>query len=113
MYKKTLMKFYRVFGTKLRKARKSAGLTQEALADRVKLSRTSITNIELGKQHIPLHMLETFASAVGVQPCALLPEKKTDQVLSEKLVREHDLAETDKEWISRVVSGTNAKEETQ
>lgn len=106
------MKFYRAFGTKLRNARKAAGLTQETLADRVKLSRTSITNIELGKQHIPLHMLEAFASAVGVQPCALLPERKTDQVLPEKLVREHDLAETDKEWISRVVSGTNTTEET-
>lgn len=56
--------------------RQIAGLSQEALAKRVGMSRTSVTNIEKGRQQIPLHMLYAFADALGVEPAALLPDKK-------------------------------------
>jgi transcriptional regulator with XRE-family HTH domain len=67
---------YEQFGRHLRKARKTAGLTQEQVAERVKLTRTSITNIERGRQHIVLHQLFLLASAVGVSPQDLLPDSK-------------------------------------
>lgn len=53
------------------------GLSQDALAKRVGLSRTSVTNIEKGRQQIPLHALYSFADALGVEPTALLPDKKS------------------------------------
>ena len=65
---------YRDFGRRLRAARKGAQLTQGALASRVGLSRTSITNIEQGSQHVALHLLMELARAVGVTPAQLLPD---------------------------------------
>lgn len=77
----TLMmkRFYVEFGRKVRRqrGRDDLELSQEALAKRVGLSRTSITNIEKGRQQIPLHALYTFADALGVDPTALLPDKKS------------------------------------
>jgi transcriptional regulator with XRE-family HTH domain len=66
---------YRDFGRRLRKARAKATLTQEGLAQRVGLTRTSITNIEQGNQHVGLHLLYQLAKAVGVPPVDLLPDE--------------------------------------
>jgi transcriptional regulator with XRE-family HTH domain len=109
------MIFYRVFGNKLRQARKAAGLTQEVLADRVGLSRPSIANIERGNQQVPLHMLDSFASVLGMKPCELLPEetrpKETRQLPKKLADKLEPLSEDRREWISRVVSSsTNPKE---
>lgn len=67
---------YNEFGRLLRVARTDAKLTQDQVAGRVGLSRTSITNIERGTQHIALHQLFLLASAVGAEPAALLPDRK-------------------------------------
>lgn len=48
-------------------------MTQEKLGSLVGLSRTSIVNIEKGRQHISLHQLFVFADALKVRPEALLP----------------------------------------
>jgi len=109
------MNFYQAFGIKLRQARKAAGLTQEVLADRVGLSRPSITNIELGNQQVPLHMLDSFASVLGMKPCELLPEdtrgQETRQLPKKLADKLEPLPEDKREWISRVVaSSTNPKE---
>lgn len=65
---------YKEFGLCLRERRKEAGLTQSQVAERVGLTRTSITNIERGKQHIMLHQLFLLASAVGSKPEEMLPD---------------------------------------
>jgi transcriptional regulator with XRE-family HTH domain len=67
---------YKEFGRLLRKSRKEAQLTQGEVAERVGLSRTSITNIERGRQHVLLHQLFLLAAAVGVDPTELLPQGK-------------------------------------
>jgi transcriptional regulator with XRE-family HTH domain len=74
---------YREFGALLRDSRRKAGLTQAQVADRVGLSRTSITNIEKGRQHVLLHQVFLLASAVGISPSALLPQAQA--VLEELL----------------------------
>lgn len=74
---------YRAFGRALREAREQAQLTQRQVAERVGLTRTSVTNIERGNQHIALHQLFLLASAVGVEPTALLP---SDDAALEELV---------------------------
>ena len=48
-------------------------MTQEKLGRLVGLSRTSITNIEKGRQHVSLHQLFAIAEALRVRPEALLP----------------------------------------
>lgn len=65
--------FYKDFGRRLAQVRRAAGLSQQALGERVGLSRPSIVNIEKGRQRILLHMLVEFASALGVEPSNLLP----------------------------------------
>jgi transcriptional regulator with XRE-family HTH domain len=78
--------FYAEFGIKLKRAREKAGLTQKQLADRVELPRTSVTNIEHGRQRIALHQLIQFGQALGVEPLELLPaeELNLDELVPEK-----------------------------
>jgi transcriptional regulator with XRE-family HTH domain len=70
---KNQRQFYAEVGRRIRAARKARSLTQEALASGVSLTRTSITNIEQGRQKFPLHMLAELATALHVPPAALLP----------------------------------------
>src|SRR4051812_20569378 len=66
---------YAGFGTRLRQARKAAGLSQEELAKVVGLARTSITNIEKGRQNFTLHVAYDLAAAVGLPVSSLLSDK--------------------------------------
>jgi transcriptional regulator with XRE-family HTH domain len=61
-----------MFGVRLQVIRTALGLSQQDLADKVGLTRTSITNIEAGKQRILLGDVERFANAFGVSPKHLL-----------------------------------------
>ena len=65
--------FNRRFGEIVRERRVQAGLTQENLAARLGLSRTSVVNIERGRQGIPLASLPKFAAALGCEPAWLVP----------------------------------------
>ena len=65
--------FYRDFGDRLRAARDAKGASQAAIAAGVGLSRTSVANIERGRQRMSLHLLMEFARALEVEPCDLLP----------------------------------------
>lgn len=55
------------FGYHVRRWRLEAGITQEALADAVGLTRTSIVNIERGRQAVSVDRLPAFAVALNVQ----------------------------------------------
>lgn len=66
-------KLYRVFGSRLRALREEKSVTQEELARRVDLSRTSITNIEKGRQRIMLHQVLELAEALDADLGALIP----------------------------------------
>ncbi len=47
-------------------------MTQAELADRLSLGRTSITNLEKGRQSPPLSLLPEIAGALGVDPLRLI-----------------------------------------
>jgi transcriptional regulator with XRE-family HTH domain len=65
--------FYRHFGQLLSEARRKQGISQEILADELGFSRTSITNIEKGRQPIQLHNLYLIARLLSVEIKELLP----------------------------------------
>jgi transcriptional regulator with XRE-family HTH domain len=67
-------RFYEQFGQRVRSARLELRLNQEALGHRVGLERSSISNVEKGRQRVQLHMLLEFAAALEVPPMQLLPE---------------------------------------
>ncbi|HNS16126.1 MAG TPA: helix-turn-helix transcriptional regulator [Syntrophorhabdaceae bacterium] len=54
-------------GIMLRRARESAGLTQEELALKLKTRKTAISRIENHAEDIKLSTLERFAAALGKQ----------------------------------------------
>jgi transcriptional regulator with XRE-family HTH domain len=65
--------FYRQFGQLLAEVRHKRGISQEFLADELGLSRTSVTNIEKGRQPIQLHSLYRIARLLEVELKELLP----------------------------------------
>jgi transcriptional regulator with XRE-family HTH domain len=65
--------FYEQFGTRIRRARVHADISQEELGHRVGLNRSSVSNVEKGRQRVPAHMVVEFATALGIPPCELLP----------------------------------------
>lgn len=94
--------FYAEVGRRIRQTREERGLTQEALAELVSLTRTSITNIEKGRQKILAHTLVDLATALRVAPATLLPESNTtaDSELDE-LLKKRSRAEQD--WIKAAI----------
>ena len=72
--------FYRQFGQLLAEIRRKKGMSQELLADELGLSRTSITNIEKGRQPIQLHSLYRIARLLEVELKELLPSPQVFEV---------------------------------
>jgi transcriptional regulator with XRE-family HTH domain len=54
-------------GAELRRVRKALRMSQGQIADAVGLVRTSITNIERGKQKLSLVTLKAIADALGME----------------------------------------------
>lgn len=75
--------FYAELGRRIRERREKSGITQEVLASKVALTRTSVTNIEKGRQKILVHMLVDIAKALEVSPELLLPSRLQTNVLQE------------------------------
>ncbi len=80
---------YRAVGKLVQQHRKgkSDPMTQDRLGALVGLSRTSITNIEQGRQHVSLHLIYRIAQVLDVPLSALLPpdSKLGESDLAQKL----------------------------
>lgn len=63
---------YRQFGSKIESIRTALGISQAELAKRVGLERTSVCNIEAGRQRVLLDDVEKFAAAFGTSPKFLM-----------------------------------------
>jgi transcriptional regulator with XRE-family HTH domain len=55
---------HKAFGAAVTTRRKGLGLTQAQLANKVKMSRASIANIESGRQNVLLHHVYALAAAL-------------------------------------------------
>lgn len=66
-----------IFGENLRGARIAAGLTQEALAQRLGVVKQTIGNYERGEREPDLATLRAIAAALGVTPADLLDDSPT------------------------------------
>ncbi len=65
---------YRVVGDNLRQRRMIMGMTQTQLAEVTGMLRTSITNIEAGRQKAPLHVLYRMCAALHIEAATILPK---------------------------------------
>ncbi|WP_128802888.1 MULTISPECIES: helix-turn-helix transcriptional regulator [unclassified Streptomyces] len=73
----TIERFYRAVGLRVREARTSARMTQAQLAEELGLTRSSVANVEAGRQRTPLHVFAMIAEALDVDPAKLLPQDLT------------------------------------
>ena len=91
--------FYRRFGSNLRQARKAAGLSQADLALAISLTRTSVSNIEKGRQKVLLHTYEEILRVLNLQPGELLPDPPTRPVSSLSVLS--GLAHDERDFVRR------------
>ena len=98
--------FYSQLGIHIKEAREERGLTQEALGNSVGLSRTSITNVEKGKQKVLLHTFVNIANTLKVNPESLLPKTQlsSDGEL-DRILKEHSTEE--QTWIKAVIDAAS------
>lgn len=65
--------FYAAVGSRIQAHRKASGLNQTELAIAVGLERTSLSNIEAGRQRSSLHMFAMIAQVLNVGVADLMP----------------------------------------
>ena len=63
----------KLVGAAVRSARLQAGLTQEALALESGVTRNMLIHIEHGTRGVSFERLYDLATAIGIEPAALLP----------------------------------------
>jgi transcriptional regulator with XRE-family HTH domain len=101
--------FMEAFGRAVRQLRHERGMTQAELAARLSLGRTSITNLEKGRQSPPLSLLPEIAGALGVDPLHLVAvaahgDGDGDSGTLATRVRDKDL----RRWAGQVIGDTHA-----
>lgn len=93
--------FYAAVGKKIAETRKRLGITQEALASKIFLTRTSVINIEKGRQQLLVHMLLDIARALHVNPSDLIPEVVRGETMDVKaMLKESGVPPKWQEWIA-------------
>ena len=65
-----------LFGSNLRRHRLAAGLSQEAVAERMGVDRAHVSSMERGQQNVTLLTLWHTSQALGVKPADLLQEEE-------------------------------------
>jgi DNA-binding XRE family transcriptional regulator len=101
---------YAEFGRTVRQARVRLGISQNSLAERVGLSRTSITNIEKGKQRLMLHTAVEMASVLSVPISELVPlamERAPGEV--ERALSRTVEDEVAKSWVLKAIVASRSK----
>ncbi|GAA2623890.1 hypothetical protein GCM10010399_63990 [Dactylosporangium fulvum] len=68
MTEEQIDRFYADAGQRINRARRAVGMTQAGLAEVSGLTRSSVANVEAGRQRIPLHVLAAMAGALRVDP---------------------------------------------
>lgn len=72
---RAVLALYEEIGRRIRAFRKDRGLTQGDLGAAVGLMRSSMANVEVGKQRTPLHTLITIAQCLGTDLQTLCGDK--------------------------------------
>ena len=62
-------------GKNIKKARQSKGFTMQSLADKIGISRVSITRFESGKENLTIDTIQKLADAIGVHITDILCKK--------------------------------------
>lgn len=69
----SIKRFYEDVGERVRQARQGKGLTQAQVAAKLGLTRSSVANLEAGRQRVPVHVLAMLVEHFGAQWTDVLP----------------------------------------
>jgi transcriptional regulator with XRE-family HTH domain len=81
-------KFYQKLGVRIKTVREKTGLSQEALAVKIKISRVAVSQIETGSRKITAEELVQFANTFNIPTDVLLDVKKDIEIVFEKAMTE-------------------------
>jgi len=73
--KASIEAFYKDLGANIKRLREAAGITQAELAAAVGIERSSIANIEAGRQRTMAHHLVFLGYMLDCKPSELIPEE--------------------------------------
>ncbi len=98
-----------ILGERIKEVRQSVGMNQQELADKINLTRTSISNIEAGRQLAPLDVLYKICHTLGTELPFLLPNytdvvllSDEDESLSDKL-KTKNVPEGSREAVQNII----------
>lgn len=96
---------YRHIGRRIQQFRTERHLSQDELARMVGISRTSVVNIEKGRQRLPIHTLWEIAGALHVDPHALLPgaEAATHATALSAVQTLEDVPPEAQPWLTEII----------
>src|SRR5690348_11100510 len=101
--------FYEALGRRIALARGSANLTQAQLGQLVELSRASVTNIEVGRQFVQVHVLVKIANELSVSVAHLLPDRADDGARG--VVSKLDALDADRRvWIEKIIKKVDSND---
>jgi transcriptional regulator with XRE-family HTH domain len=96
--------FYRALGVNIAQARRKMRMTQAALAEKVGLSRTSITNIEKGRQPVQMHVMALVARALVKSFDELIPAVDEPSVPLPDARVLQELQPSQREWVAKLAT---------
>lgn len=95
----------RRFGRLLARCRNRAGISQDDLAQAIGLTRTSVTNIERGRQPVQLPTLYLIAEKLGVELVDLLPAPPKSNVnMPVEGAQVGNLSARTSEWLQKITN---------
>lgn len=102
---------YEEIGRRIREQRDKLNWTQQELSEKMNFTRSSIANIELGRQKIQIHILYEFSSVLGVSPFDLLPQFSEIERNSVIPVKTTNLDTESLTFLQRILSNKSAQNE--
>jgi transcriptional regulator with XRE-family HTH domain len=102
--------FYRRLGANIRECRERRKLSQEAVARMVGLTRTSLTNIESGRQHPPLHTFCEIMEQLDADYTELIPRRPRATIAADLQERARQQVRGEDE-LAFIKTGIGIKEE--
>lgn len=112
---------YKIIGQRVSEARRTKEMSQHSLGNQADLTRSTIANIESGRQRIFLHNLSRIADALEIPLPRLLEssswkhpggkERDRKTALANLRRKRPDLSKSEVAWITKIVTKDTADNE--
>lgn len=90
-------------GDKIKHLRKSMGLTQTELGERLGVQKNAVSKWECGRvEGIPTSTIKALAALFGVQPSYLIDDEKISPPVSGRLILE-DISDEDRKTVEAIL----------